>query len=238
MNSAAEVIAYLAGLEARFRAAGDRRAVFVSAYLEISKGIAAALGIGFFKDDAWTERYMAAFSRLYKAALDAYDEGRRSDVPRAWRVAFDAARDGTSVVLQDLLMGVNAHVNHDLALALAEVGIGPDREVRHADHTAVNQVLKRTTDALQYRVGMLYAPILKAFVFAAGRFDEAVATFSVDVAREAAWRKAVLLTDMGPMFVRTEIDLSSGVLARAILLPTAMNPSLRKALQSTERGLR
>jgi len=238
VNSAQDVVAFMTVLEQRFLAAKDRRGVFASAYLQITLAVAAKIREGFFQDNAWTERYLAAFARLYKDALDAWDRGDQGGVPKAWRIAFQANTDRTSTVLQDLILGVNAHVNHDLPLALFEVGIEPDREMRHADHTAVNEVLRAATDKLQESVEARYAPVLRAFDLAAGRFDENVANFSVTKAREEAWRAAEGLTDarsdIGRLARRAAIDMAAGLFARLVLLPTRFNPALRRALQQID----
>jgi Tfp pilus assembly PilM family ATPase len=81
--------------------------------------------------------------------------GRRR--PRAWRLCFDAAISGRSLVLQDMLLGVNAHVNNDLPLALDRVSIDPDRDARRRDHEAVNAVLASVTERATERLAALYA---------------------------------------------------------------------------------
>ena len=53
--------------------------------------------------------------------FDAYDR-RQVDQPTSasWRVAFDAATKSKYLVLQQLLVGMNAHINLDLGIAAAE----------------------------------------------------------------------------------------------------------------------
>ena len=105
-----------------------------------------------FEDNAWVERYMVTFANLYREALASYEARDLERVPKAWRLCFDAAVAGTGLVLQDMLLGVNAHVNHDLPLALSAISIEPDRAQRYRDHSSVNAVLgtvaERATERL------------------------------------------------------------------------------------------
>jgi hypothetical protein len=69
----------------------------------------ARVAAGAFADNVWVHRYAVAFANLYRKALDDYDAGRMQQVPKAWRLCFDTARDGSRLVLQDMLLGINAH---------------------------------------------------------------------------------------------------------------------------------
>ena len=115
------------------------------------------------------ERYAVAFANLYREALEAYDAGRTTAVPRAWRRCFDTAATGNNLVLQDVLLGVNAHVNNDLAFALDRVSLSPDRERRRHDHNAVNQVLTGVTQRATQRLASLYAPGISTMDESGGR---------------------------------------------------------------------
>jgi hypothetical protein len=108
----------LAALESRYRALNDRRAIFLTLYGIVSSEMRARTTTAF-EDNAWVERYTVAFANLYREALESYDARSVDRVPKAWRLCFDAAVSGTGLVLQDMLLGVNAHVNHDLPLALS-----------------------------------------------------------------------------------------------------------------------
>src|SRR5262245_11250346 len=190
-----DVVNGLAALEGQFTAAGDRRCVFATVYGMMSREMRRRIARGFFLDNAWVTRYLVAFANRYHQALVAAEAGEWARIPRSWRVAFDTARSGSALALQDLLLGINAHVNHDLALGLAEVGIDPDRAERHRDHTSVNQILEAITDVVQTRVCDAYAPGLASLDRAAGSLDELAANFSMVVARESAWETAVALAN-------------------------------------------
>ena len=133
--------------------------------------------------------------------------------------------------MQHLLLGINAHINHDLALGLLEVTIDPERESRRRDHTAVNEALETATDPVQERLAQLYTPALTILDGVCGVLDERVTNFSFARARDCAWKAAVQLADCRDDAARTEcrrsLEQTSGVLARTVLAP---NPLLRPAI--------
>ena len=228
----------LARLERDFRERRDRRAIFATAYLVITRALQRRLSEGGFQDGEWVTRYAVRFGNMYRAALVDFERGDAAAVPKAWRLAFEAAAGGTGLVLQDLLLGVNAHINHDLALALDAATIDPDREGRYVDHTVVNEVLRATTDALQARIGELYAPLLGVLDLAGGALDEALGNFATSKAREHAWVGAVALANARDererLGVRQGLDSQAAVLGKLILAPSLGHPWLPGALHHLE----
>lgn len=234
-----DVIDGLAAVERVMRGRRDRRAVFAAAYLEITRAIARGVRReGFFLDPEWVLEYDVAFANLYRQALLDFERGEIARVPKAWRFSFETSASGDGLVLQDLLLGVNAHINHDLALTLFGVGVDP-RDGRHADHTRVNDVLNATVDALQERVARAYAPALAVLDRVAGRLDEEIAGFSVAKAREASWRGALSLAnardDAEREGVRRGLDDNSAVLARLILSALPHGTPLMTLLRQAEQ---
>ena len=219
-----DVVAGFSSLEERFRAGKDRRSVFLTLYGVVSAEMRDRLASGAFADEVWVERYAVAFANLYREALDAYDAGRTAAVPRAWRRCFDTAAAGNNLVLQDVLLGVNAHVNNDLAFALDRVSLRPDRERRRHDHNAVNQVLTGVTQRATQRLASLYAPGIATMDEAAGDIDELVSRMSLDTARDSAWESACALADArGPVergLAAARIASRASVLARLLLAPS------------------
>lgn len=233
-----DVVASLAGVERLLLERRDRRAVFASAYLAITLAVRDGADRGAFGDNDWVRRYDVAFANLYRAALLDFERGRFERVPRSWRFSFETSLSGDSLVLQDLLLGINAHINHDLALALVEVSVDP-RDRRHADHTKVNEILGAATDALQDRIARAYAPALRVLDQVAGRLDEELAGFSVGHAREASWVSALSLAnaqgEAERAAVRRRLDADASVLARLVLSSIPAGTPLMRVLRELER---
>ena len=237
-QTVADVVQGIGQLESALRARRDRRAVFATAYLAISLEIQARLSSGFFLDNDWVARYMVAFADLYRGAWVCYTGGLRQSVPKAWRLSFDTSAAGRGLVTQDLLLGLNAHINYDLPLALLSVSIDPDREARHADHTAVNLALREATDPLQLRIAQYYAPLLRLLDAAARRLDEDVSNFSMEKARQASWLAAVSLANARDeaerLALRAGLDDRAAVLAHLVLKPNLAFPGLWTLLRLLE----
>jgi hypothetical protein len=234
-----EVVEGLSKLEARFRRERDRRAIFLMLYGIVSAEIRARVAHGAFHDNEWVHQYAVAFANLYRRALESFEAGRMDEVPKAWRLCFITAAAGTGLVLQDMFLGVNAHVNNDLPSALCSIGIDPDRPQRYADHTGVNRVLGFVTERATRRIAALYAPGITAMDDCAGQLDEQLTLFSLDVARESAWDAAVSLTNARSPLER---DLSerligtrAAVMARLLLAPSG-NAAFMAACRRLEQG--
>lgn len=234
-----DVVAGLAAWEEAFRSRQDRRCVFLTLYGVVSSEVRDRVARNAFLDSRWVHRYAVAFANLYREALEAYDAGRTQEVPKAWRLCFDAARSGSGLVLQDLLLGVNAHVNNDLSLALTRVSIDPDREQRRRDHDGVNAVLAAVMQRAIERLAALYAPGFTALDQGAGELDEMLGLFSLEVARDSAWEGAVSLANARSAFESALagrlISSRAAVLARLLLAPTR-NPAFTRVSSRLEQG--
>ncbi|MFW5917995.1 MAG: DUF5995 family protein, partial [Haloferacaceae archaeon] len=114
-----------------------------------------------------------------------------------WQIGFASSLRGETLVAQDALLGINAHINYDLTYALREVSIDPDRDAKRADHDRINEVLEQLTDVVQTVLVSVYAAAGVAEADAAlGRLDERLTLVGLERSRTFAWRNAVLLTDL------------------------------------------
>jgi hypothetical protein len=133
------------GLLAPLEAGGDPARHFLATYLRTTRAVAEELGRGGFRDPAWVERWDVAFADLYLDAVEDRQAGRCP--PEPWAVAFGAdERDGLPP-LRHVLLGMNAHINFDLAQSLLAVITPAEFDDpallarRHADHEHIDQVL-------------------------------------------------------------------------------------------------
>lgn len=181
-----DVTAGFAQLERDFRSFRDRRGVFVTAYGIITRTLASKFGTSFFHDDEWVRKYLLAFANFYRKALEDYEAGRRSSVPFAWQQSFDTSASGLALAIQDLLLGINAHINRDLSFALTEAGIDDHREIRYNDHTKVNDALAEATQEVQDRITAMYAAGLGPLDRLLGQLDEELTAYNFALARENA----------------------------------------------------
>lgn len=231
--------ARLAALERCLYGRGDGRASFLTVYARVTTEVERGILDGAFEDPAWVADYLVTFADHYRAAFAAYERGDLDDVPGPWRLSFGAALGDETLVLQDVLLGVNAHVNYDLALTLTSVGIGPDRRSRRADHRAINEVLDRLVDVQQDRLAARYARGIADLDAACGRVDEWGSSFALRQGRRAAWYEALALTrapsSLAQHGFERVLDATATAVGYAILAPL-VDPAVRDALRTVETG--
>ncbi len=202
---------------------GVRR--FNELYLAVTRGVAdeSASGAGY-QDPAFISRLDVVFADLYFDAVDDVAAGR--EIPRAWAPLFEAREKTGIAPLQFAIAGMNAHINHDLVLALVtttkEFGCGLDHDTpQHHDYLAVNGLLNRVQDEIKDR---FTTGIVKDIDKAAGRVDDMVANWSVARARDNAWTQAQILSAIGDnAFLRKQfliaLGRNVGFAGRALLTP-------------------
>ena len=89
-------------------------------YRRVTAEVKRRIEAGEFDDGPRMERFDVLFARRY---LDAWAQHERGEVPTGvWALAFAAGERWRPVVLQHLLLGMNAHINLDLGIVAAVVG--------------------------------------------------------------------------------------------------------------------
>ena len=188
----------LAALHRLFESRADRRAVFLAIYTEMTGAVAEGLDDGTFVDAEWVAEYLVTFANLYREAVADYEAGRHESLAPPWQLAFEAAERGDSLVVQDAMLGVNAHINYDLALTLERVGVGPNRREKYADHHAVTDVIRSLVDEAQASMAEREADGITRLDRSLGRADEWLTVLAIDECRDSAWRTAVALHSRFP----------------------------------------
>lgn len=214
-----EVIAQLDEVIARSRRERSRLGYFALLYRNVTVKVKEGIRAGFFEDGARMERLDVIFANRY---LDAYESYRRgAATSKCWLATFRAADSWFPIVLQHLLLGMNAHINLDLAVAAAETAPGDQINGLKNDFERINNILGEMIGDVQDRLARIsyYMTIVDRF---GGRTDEAVMNFSINRARAASWRMAVRLAQMTPAEREREIreiDARVALLARVIQYP-------------------
>jgi hypothetical protein len=221
-----------------FASADDRRAVFCTVYTTMTRRTGRALDEGFFEDEAWVRRYLLEFAESYRRA--ALDFERGGHTPTPWRVAFGAAVNEETLVIQDALCGIVAHVVYDLAFTLRTAGLSPDRPAKRRDHERVNDILRALVDDVQSSLATTFeAEGLADADALLGDFDEAVTTVGLREGRTFAWRSAVALADGGRFrraLTRRWVSTVATGAVLSVLAPTG-DPRIRRRLADLERDL-
>ena len=185
----------------------DHRAVFADTYLLLTKEIRKTLRQEphFFDDNNFLIHEDSVFSDFYYRMLREDRLGQ--PVPGAWRVALDAAKSGDANAAQDMLLGINAHVQRDMPYVVAAVGTQyPDGRTRKHDHDVVNEVLNRAYEAIVADVARRYDPIVATTNSNQTPADNLGGLELVKVWRENVWRNAEALLNSKTPDERAQVE--------------------------------
>jgi hypothetical protein len=176
--NSASVTERMRGMVEAWRTAQDTRHIFLNCYLLMTSNVLTALDQGEFQDPVWVRQLLHNFAGYYFVALDAYEQDA-NHAPQVWRITHQAAAQSDLLVIQNLMLGVNAHINYDLVLTLVDMlenewpHLSPaQREARYVDHSHVNQVIGSTIDTVQDEVICRLAPAFSLLDQALGPVDE------------------------------------------------------------------
>jgi len=174
------------------------------------------------------EKLDVVFANRYFAAYDAAGEGALpTGYPfHAWKPLFEARYERGIAPVQFALAGMNAHINHDLSIALCETCEEMGRDLRdnspeHKDYNSVNGMIATVEKRMKK---WMMTGLLKDLDRVFGPVDNVVAVWNVDAARAAAWTRAKVLwklRELPPLRHEYEEmnDRTVGFAGRALLVP-------------------
>lgn len=187
-------------------------------YRQTTRAVRDRVAAGGFDDGERMCGFVDRFAARYLDPLHDWRDGR--PVPRCWKVAFGAGRH--EVVLQHLLLGMNAHINLDLAVVAAETCPGEAIHGLRDDFMAVNDILGSLMPTVRICIGR-FSPLIDVLDRIGGGEDDEVLNFSVRVARDQAWSQALVLASTADPARRAELvdslDRSVAVLGKVVASP-------------------
>jgi len=175
------------------------------------------------EDPAWLTRLDVIFASFYFAAI-AGALGQNADTPTCWEALFEARNRAGVDRIQFALAGMNAHINHDLALALlqtdSEMHLTPGlQSPEHNDYERVNGLLK---EELPVALQFLATGIVGELAQDTGKIGRLLAIWDIRVARDLAWDFADHLRNLQGVNRDVALDAQdklTGVIGRSLLLP-------------------
>lgn len=190
-------------------------------YLAVTQEVDLHPPAGGWRDSAWLLGLDVIFAGLYFSAVASYLNADPA-TPSSWRALLDQRRTPGIDRIQFALAGMNAHINHDLALALlatdAQQDVVPNSpSPQHADYEAVNALLKAVMPS---ELAMLAADPLGDLAEDTGKIGRLLAFWDLCRARDLAWDFADHLRALNgiPRTVALRVqDQMTGVIGRAIL---------------------
>lgn len=232
-----EVLARLDAIIATARARGSADGYFAALYRRVTAEVQARITRGEFEDGPRMTRFDVLFARRY---LDAWHQHERGEPTTAvWSTALGCGRAYWPVVMQHLLVGMNAHINLDLGLIAAEVAPGEAIHSLQRDFDTINRVLAEQVDDVQRRMARIW-PGVHVLDRVGGGLDERIVNFSIERARAAAWTLATALAaepDPARRHARVaRVDAAMARLGRGVLSPGLRTTTLLALVRLRERG--
>jgi hypothetical protein len=197
----------------------DGLACFNRVYLEVTEAVGQKVTAGFFTDPVFVSHLDIVFANLYLDALNAVAAAKT--VPKAWQPLIASRSTSGIEPIQFALAGMNAHINHDLPLAVTttctDLTTSPDSGSHHDDYQKVNELLDGAERAI--RQSFESGVVLDADRHAQAVLD-LVSNWSMNSARDVAWDTALALWAVRRNHFA--VGLLTGALARTVAMASRM----------------
>lgn len=209
---------------------------FAALYRKVTIKVKEGIKEDFFDDGPRMEKLDVIFANRY---LDAYFAWKdHKTCTNSWQKTFEISKDYWPIVLQHLLLGMNAHINLDLGIAAAEVTKDSNIDDLENDFNKINQILSSLVIEVQNDLSNIW-PTLAKILRKTKKVDDLVVDFSMELARDGAWKFAKQLASL------KEINFQGAIIERdkkiaqkvnLILGPGLMAKVILKIIRLGERG--
>lgn len=165
----------------------SRAGYFAVLYRHVTIRIKEELESDGFDDNHRMEVFDSLFAQRFFDAFDSYHGGK--PITKSWVVAFDASGANEYLVMQHMLLGINAHINLDLGIAAAETMEGKNLDDLFPDYLRINSILASLVDGVKFNINRV-SPLFGFLIKLTKGKDEMLVNFSIVIARDGAWKFA------------------------------------------------
>ena len=160
-------------------------AFFPVLYKKVTERIRDGIVNGDFEDNPRMERLDVLFANRYLDAYYNYKQG--TIITQSWQRTFDATVNNSSLILQHILLGINAHINLDLGIVASQtVGNGNPLAPFKNDYDAINDILSNMVNTMQASINKV-SPLLVLLEWIGKGKEDKIAAFSISLARDGSW---------------------------------------------------
>ncbi len=231
-----EVITALGNIIREAECNNDTSGYFAALYRKVTIRVKAGIENDFFDDGPRMEKLVVVFASRY---LDAYYAFKNNEpVSRSWMCAFEISKKYRPIVLQHLLMGMNAHINFDLGIAAAEISKNKEINDLENDFNKINEILASLVNEVQYNLAKIW-PRLKWILKITMKVDDFLVHFSMQKTRKGAWKFAKRIAensngDLNTLLVKRDIKVAEK--ANIIRHPGIIAGIIFLMIRPAERG--
>ncbi len=229
-----DIIASLTAIVSNCEQAKNRSGYFAALYKRMTIAVKEGIENNAFVDGKRMEKLDIVFANRYLSAYEAYH--KKEECSNSWKYAFDGCVNESLTVIQQLILGVNTHINLDLALASAITAPGDSIHALEGDFNRINEVIASLFDDVQQSLEEVWWPM--KFLKRVGKTQQTdVLNFSIGAARKTAWANAVILAGLNEneqhAFVQ-QMDQIVYRIAEKVINPGVVAGTLMKIVRMTE----
>ncbi len=235
INSIDEVIEILEDIITASESNNDPLGYFAALYQKVTVKVKEGIENNFFDDGPRMERLDVVFAKRY---IDAYYSYHKNEaVTASWKKAFGLSTNYWPIVLQHLLIGMNAHISLDLGIAAAEISRNKNIDDLENDFNKINEVLTSLVGGVENGLAKIW-PALKVILKLAGNADDFLVDFSMGLARDGAWKFAKSIADRPHEELNSLIEKRDQKVARKAMIITNLGIIVKTILQIIRLGER
>ncbi len=219
-----EIIVLLENIIDKSEKNNDTNGYFAALYQKVTIQVKDGISAGLFDNGPLMEQLDIVFAKRYLQAYDAWY--RNQPVTKSWKKAFEVSHHYWPIVLQHLLMGMNAHINLDLGIAATEVSRGKNMSDLKDDFNRINEILSKLVHEVEDDLSAVW-PALKYILKWSGKIDDYLVDFSMKLARNGAWKFA------GQLALVHENEIEFSIIQRDLRISNKVNLVLKPGLFAT-----
>ncbi|PXY42344.1 hypothetical protein DMB65_03695 [Flavobacterium cheongpyeongense] len=209
---------------------------FTMLYREVTVRIKEGIQNDAFQNGERMEKLDVIFANRYLKAYYQYKAKEKAS--ECWEFSFQQAENFWPIVVQHLLLGINAHVNLDLGIASAEVSTAENIKDLESDFNQINIILSSLVTHVETCLIKIW-PTLAIILKLTGKIDNFCIDFSMKTARDGAWKFAnefVVLPENQKEACITQRDKRIAEIARLVSNPGYFVSAVFKFIRLFERG--
>lgn len=176
-----EVIAALDAIIAVEKQNTSSMVFFPVLYNKVTRRIKAGIEANEFDDNPRMEKLDVLFANRYIEAYHQYKAGKQPT--QSWSHAFKISE---ALIMQHLLLGINAHINLDLGIAAAQTTGDDALADFEQDFNTINEVLASMVADVKAAMGKV-SPLFKLLELIGKGKEDKLVSFSINLARDGAW---------------------------------------------------
>mgnify|MGYP007055206715 FL=1 len=233
-NTIDEAISYMDDIVAWSKAHNSRAGYFAALYRKVTIKIKQEIEAGGFDDNPRMETFDVIFANRYLKAFTQWRDGKNPSM--VWQTTFHAVDEWRPLVIQQLFLGMNAHINLDLGIAAARTASGDALPSLKNDFNKINDVLASLVDSVIDELSKIWPPLK---LLTLSKVDDVLVNFSMSKARDQAWALAEVLAPLGIADQEYEIrdkDYEMAKLGMLIANPGFVVNTVMLPIRIGERG--